>query len=258
VALVTAVLTAFYMTRAVLLTFFGDYRGEAHPHESPVAITGPLIVLASGSVVVGFLNATAFDIHLFTDWVHLGPVAESEPFNYGFAGVSILGALAGIAAGYGLYSRWREREPLRALGPGYALLEQKYYLDTIYMRGIIRPIQYPIARAVDWTNQKILDGVVNTAARVAVRLGGVVDIFDRKVVDGAVNDIAFVTGRSSGLLRYIQSGNVQRYAVLLFAGTALLAIAITRNFPALFIALGVLALGVAWVIFRPRRGEEPT
>jgi NADH-quinone oxidoreductase subunit L len=258
VALLTAVITAFYMTRAVLLTFFGGYRGSAHPHESPVAITGPLMVLAAGSVIVGFLNATAFHIHLFTDWVHLGPVAESEPFNYGFASVSILGALAGIAVGYRLYAGWRERDPLRHLGPGYTLLERKYYLDEIYLRGIIRPIQYPIARAVYWTNQRIIDALVNGGAWMARKLGGMVDRVDRQGVDGAVNGIGWLARRSGRFLRNIQSGNVQGYAALLFAGTALLAIAITRNLVALLIAVGLLVLGVAWLIFRPRRGEEPT
>jgi NADH-quinone oxidoreductase subunit L len=224
----TAILTAFYMTRAVLLTFFGTYRGAAHPHESQPAITMPLVVLASGSVVGGFLNATALHIHLFTDWVHLGPVAESEPFNYGFAAVSIVGALAGIAVGYRLYAGWREREPLRNLGPVYTVLDHKYYLDDIYVRGIVRPVQYPLARGVYWTNQKILDGAVNAAARVTRKLGDVVDVIDRKGIDGAVNEIGNVTRESGGILRYLQSGNVQRYAVFLFVGVAILAILITR------------------------------
>src|SRR6266536_1453050 len=87
VALLTAILTAFYMTRVVLLTFYGEYRGQAHPHESPGSMTGPLVVLAGLSCVAGFLNATALHIHLFTDWVHFGPVVKAEPFNYGFAAV---------------------------------------------------------------------------------------------------------------------------------------------------------------------------
>ena len=227
VALLTAVITAFYMTRAVLMTFFGDYRGHGHPHESSGAITVPLVVLAGLSCVVGFLNATAFHIHLFTDWVHFGPVAQSEPFNYGMAAVSVIGALAAIAVGYRLYSGWRERDPITKLGRGYRLLEQKYYLDTIYLRGIIRPIQYPIARAVYWTNQNILDGIVNAVAWVARKLAWFTyDIVDQKVIDGAVNGVGEVTEASGGLLRYLQSGNVQRYAVFLFAGVAILAVAI--------------------------------
>src|ERR671914_3035664 len=60
VALVTAILTAFYMTRVVLLTFYGDYRGHAHAHEMPRVMTGPLVVLAGLSVVTGFLGAPQF------------------------------------------------------------------------------------------------------------------------------------------------------------------------------------------------------
>jgi NADH-quinone oxidoreductase subunit L len=228
VALLTAILTAFYMTRVVLLTFYGEYRGNAHPHESPPAMTGPLIVLAGLSCVAGFLNATALHIHLFTDWVHFGPVVKAEPFNYGFAAVSILGALAGIAVGYRLYAGWRERDPVMNLGPAYTVLAHKYYLDDLYLRGLVRPIQYRISAAVYWTNQHILDAAVNAAAWVARKVAGGVNTADQRVVDGAVNGIAFSAGASGGLLRYLQSGNVQRYAIFLFVGVAILAIAITR------------------------------
>jgi NADH-quinone oxidoreductase subunit L len=229
VALITAVLTAFYMTRAVLLTFLGDYRGHAaHVHESPPVMTAPLMVLAGLSVVAGFLNATPFGISLFSDWVHFGEEAHHEPFNYGFAAISILGALAGIAVGFGLYRRWRERDPLRRLGPAYVVLERKYFLDDLYLRGIVRPIQYGISAGIYWTNQRILDGAVNAAGWVARKTGIGVDRVDRNVVDGAVNGLAFGAAWSGGLLRYLQSGNVQRYAVFLFVGVAILAIAITR------------------------------
>jgi NADH-quinone oxidoreductase subunit L len=228
VGLLTAILTAFYMTRAVLLTFFGDYRGTAHAHESPAVMTGPLVVLAGFSVVAGFLNATAFDVHLFGEWVHFGE-AGAEAFNYGFAAVSVLGAVAGIVVGFRLYRRWRERDPLRALGPGYTLLERKYYLDDIYLRGVVRPVQYPVAAGVYWTNQRILDGIVNGAAWLTRKLGAFTyDILDQRFVDGAVNGVGQVTRKSGGLLKYIQSGNVQRYAVFLFVGVAIAAIAITR------------------------------
>ncbi len=228
VSLLTAVLTAFYMTRAVLLTFYGEYRGQEHPHESPVAITGPLVVLATFSVFAGFLNATAFHIHLFTDWVHVGPVAKSEPFNYGMAAVSVLGALAAIAVGYRLYAGWRERDPVRALGPGYTLLERKYFLDEIYLRGIIRPIQYQLSAAVYWTNQNILDGLVNAAGWGAKKLGlFTYDVLDQKVVDGAVNGVGQTTELFGGLLKFLQNGKVQWYAGLLFFGVIAFAVIFT-------------------------------
>jgi len=226
--LLTAILTAFYMTRAVFLTFFGEYRGHGHPHESPVSMTGPLVVLAGLSAVTGLLNATAFNLPApFTHWVHFGPEAASEPFNYGFAAVSILGATAGILVGLRLYRRWRVPDPLQALGPGYVVLENKYYFDLVYMRGIIEPVRGPLARGVYWTNQNILDGVVNGAAWLTRRLSVRTRRFDETVVDGVVNGVGRVTRGTGGWLRYIQTGNVQRYAVYLFAGVTLLAIAIT-------------------------------
>jgi NADH-quinone oxidoreductase subunit L len=81
---------------------------------------------------------------------------------------------------------------------------------------------------VYWTNQNILDGVVNGAGRLARAFAGAVNGFDLKVVDGAVNGIGQTAGFTGGLLRYLQSGNVQRYAAFLFAGVVVLAIVFTR------------------------------
>jgi NADH-quinone oxidoreductase subunit L len=227
VALLTAILTAFYMTRAVLLTFLGDYRGHAKAHEMPRVMTGPLVVLAGLSVVTGFMGAPQFGA-VFADWVYFGEAAHHEPFSYGFAAVSILGALAGLAVGYRLYARWRERDPLRRLGPAYTLLDRKYFLDDIYLGGIVRPTQYRLSAAVDWSNRVILDGLVHSFAWFTRLFSRFTDAVDRNVVDGAVNRVAIGKGWTGGLLRYIQSGNVQRYAVLLFVGTAILAVIFTR------------------------------
>jgi len=227
VAAFTAILTAFYMMRTVLLTFYGAYRGHGHPHESPPVITGPLIVLAVLSCTVGFLNATAFNIHEFTDWVHIGAI-EHEPFNYGFAALSVVGALLGLAAGYRLYGRWRDREPLRALGQGYVVLENKYYIDEVYWRGIVRPIRDNVSAAVYWINQNVIDGVVNAAAWATRKVSGGVNEFDHEVVDGAVNGVGQAAGFTGALLRYLQSGNVQRYAAFLFTGVIVAVIIATR------------------------------
>jgi len=226
-AMATAVITAFYMTRAVLLTFFGEYRGHGHPHESPATITGPLVALAVAAAGVGFVGAPQLGAP-FADWVHFGEEAHAEPFSYGFAAISIVGALLGLAAGYRLYARWRERDPLRALGPAYVLLENKYFLDDIYLRGIVRPIQYRVSAWANGFNEVVLDGVVHSFAYLARGLSILVDFLDRRAVDGAVNGVAQLTGESGGLLRYIQSGNVQRYAAFLFIGVAVLTFVFTR------------------------------
>ena len=227
VSVVTALLTAFYMARAVSLTFFGTYRGHGHPHESPRVMTLPLVVLAALAAVAGFFGAPFVDGG-FRELVHFGEEAHIAGFDFALAGLALALGLAGIAAGLLVYRRFRERDPLRRLGAGYRLLERKYYLDDIYLRGIVRPIQYPIARAVNWTNTSILDGIVNGMGKLTRLFGTGTDAVDRRLVDGAVNRVAIGTGWTGGLLRYIQSGNVQRYAVFLFAGVAILAVIFTR------------------------------
>ena len=205
-------------------------------------------------MVAGFVGAP-FVSGGFKSWVHFGAV-EHEPFSYALAVLSVEVGLAGVAIGYRLYATYREREPLTALGPGYTLLVNKYYLDDLYMKGIIRPIQYGISRWVNWTNQNILDGAVNAAAWLTRKLSLGVDEVDRKVVDGAVNGTGILTKLAGTGLRLIQSGDVQSYAALLFAGTVILAIGITRSLVGLLIALGVFLVGLIWAIFRMTRREE--
>jgi len=226
-AVLTALLTAFYMSRAIVLTFFGSYRGQGHPHESPVLMTAPLVILAALAAVVGFFGAP-FVEGGFKSLVHFGEEAHLARFDFALAAMSVALAVIGIWIGWALYRRYRERDPLRSLGPIYTLLERKYYLDDIYLRGIVRPIQYSIAAFVNWTNRYILDGIVNGFGRLTRLLGNATEATDRRVVDGAVNRIAIGTGWTGGLLRYIQSGNVQRYAVFLFVGVTVLAIVFTR------------------------------
>jgi NADH-quinone oxidoreductase subunit L len=110
----------------------------------------------------------------------------------------------------------------------YTVLERKYYLDDVYWKWIIRPIRDPAAAFVYWTNQTILDGAVNGAGSLTKAWSRAIAWFDRTVIDGAVNGAAHIAGFTGGVLRYIQSGNVQRYAVVLFAGVLILAVIFTR------------------------------
>jgi NADH-quinone oxidoreductase subunit L len=226
VMVLTAIVTAFYTTRMVMQTFLGAYRGHGHPHESPLSMTGPLVALATATVFVGWLGAGPVGAAFF-DWVFFEE-PEAVHLVAWVATLSIGIALLGVIAGYLVYRRWQERDPIRSLGPVYTLLENKYYLDDIYWKGIIRPIRDPIAAAVYWFDQKVLDGVVNGSAGVTRGSAEVVNAFDRKVIDGAVNGSANLAGFTGGLLRYIQSGNVQRYAAFLFTGVVVLAIIFTR------------------------------
>jgi NADH-quinone oxidoreductase subunit L len=231
---VTAFMTACYMGRALYLTFFGQYRGHGHPHESPRSMTVPLLLLAAPSVVIGLINAPG--IEKFNEWVHFHVEgAEFElhhhAFNIGLAGFSVLLALAGLGVATWVYylrtapKGVLERSPaLRAL---YNFVVEKYYLDRIFVDGLVGFIKGPLARGVYWTNQKIIDGAVN-AVGVAAKIVGrfTYDVLDQKGVDGVVNGLGIGASETGGLLRLVQSGQVQQYALMLFGAVGLLGLAL--------------------------------
>ncbi len=90
------------------------------------------------------------------------------------------------------------------------------------MDGIVRPTRGPVARAVDWFNGHVLDLVINGAGWLAAVFAKGVYWFDQRGIDGAINASASVTGAGGGILRLLQTGKVQQYAILIFAGTVLL------------------------------------
>jgi NADH-quinone oxidoreductase subunit L len=237
VGLVGALLTAAYMTRCVYLTFFGEYRGHGDPHESPPTLTVPLIVLAVLSVLAGFINATAFGVEKFTEWVEPSvafPELVHAEFNGGLAIASVTLAAVGIGIAAFLWFRKEELGPFRGLTErsafaraGYSFLENKYYLDALYENVIVGSIKGGIARASYWVNQRVIDGFVDGVGEGAARVGRFAyDVVDQEGIDGAVNGVAVSTGETGGLLRYVQSGRVQRYALLLFAAVGLLSLAL--------------------------------
>jgi NADH-quinone oxidoreductase subunit L len=238
--LVTAALTAAYMTRAVYLTFFGEYRGEGTPHESPRLMTVPLWILSGFAVVIGFANLPGFFAkgpiddfaHRFETWVQPAtegfPELEIAEFSVGLALGSTAVALVGVLLGYAYYFREKgprgltERSGLARAG--YRFLENKYYLDYLYTDVIVGTIKGPIARATYWFNQNVIDRVVNAAGTDSVRAGRLLYRYvDQGVVDRSVNAAGAGAEESGQLLRRIQTGRVQQYGVLLFGGAFLLA-----------------------------------
>jgi NADH-quinone oxidoreductase subunit L len=235
VGLVGAFLTAAYMTRVVYLTFFGEFRGHGEPHESEPAITVPLIILAAFAVLAGFLNAAAIHVEDFTKWVEprvAFPALVHPAFDYGAAAISLVVAVLGIGIAAYLWFQHEELGPFKGLTQrnkvahaGYEFLANKYYLDALYENVIVASIKGPIAAAAYWVNQNVIDAVLNGTARGARAAGKFTyEKLDQKGVDGAVNEVAAITGESGGLLRYLQSGRVQRYALLLFAAVGLLSL----------------------------------
>ena len=227
VFIVTAGITAFYTARMVLLTFFGEYRGHGEPHEAPPTMTGPLVFLAMCTMGVGLLGSPQLG-SVFGDWVFF-----EHPHEGTFvAWIALLGtvvAVGGLLLGYALYKQRKERDPMEsALGPMWNVLQNRYYIDAFYMRAIVYPTRDTLSAAVYWTNQHVLDAIVNGAATLARVASRAIMWIDRNIIDGFVNGLGETAGSSGGLLKYLQSGNVQWYAAGLFVGVIALAIVFIR------------------------------
>ncbi len=230
-AIAGAFVTAFYMARVVYLAFFGSYKGEAEPHEAPAVMTYPLVGLAVFSVIAGWVNVPgAFTA--FTEWLAARAHAALDPhataLNWGLAGAGTLAALAGIAAGIGLFRRdassqaQRDRFRVPLL---YPVLRRGYYFDDLYARALVNPIKGPVARAVNWTNDVIIDGVVNAFGAATRRLSLLVyGGLDQRGIDLTINAAAAAADRAGSVLRRAQTGKVQQYAAALFAGAVLLVV----------------------------------
>jgi NADH-quinone oxidoreductase subunit L len=215
VGLVTAALTAYYMTRLFVLTFYGEDRwkkaGSSHgdegagaePHESPGVMALPLVVLAALALVGGLLDLPG---HLSFDplgW--LAPVFggalyqahQSPGTQWVLAVVDAVVAVGGLGASYVLWSR---RVDIPALEP--VVLQKSYFIDEIYDTAIGRPAE----------------GFARLAA-----------VFDSQVIDGAVNGVARLARGAGGGLRRIQTGFVRQYALgIVIGAVALLAYMLTR------------------------------
>ena len=159
------------------------------------------------------------------------PQLNHAPFKWSKAGLSMLIVFAGFLLSLfvciQLYAKKNKKfvgltERNKVLGFGYKLLVNKYYLDVLYEKIIVRSIAHPIANAVYWFNQKVLDGVVNGAGTTAKGVAGwVYRNIDQRVVDGAVNGTGSVAQGAGSALRPVQSGKVNQYGALLFGAAAI-------------------------------------
>ena len=211
VGVLTGGLTAFYVTRAIWLTFHGEPRDRHlhdHAHESPRVMTVPLLVLAVGSVLVGFIGFPPGNgfIHAF-----LGPVVEagragqSLPPTTGtnwsefllLAAISTTVGVAGILVGLSMYARGRPDPAAvsRAAGPYYDVLVNKYYVDELYDRRLV--------------------GAMKAVA-------GAAWAFDIHIIDGLVNRLGWAIRLGGGALRRVQTGVVGNYAFSIVAGLLLI------------------------------------
>jgi NADH-quinone oxidoreductase subunit L len=240
VGILGAMMTAAYMTRCVYLTFYGEPRGHAAdphhpPHESGPVIVVPLYILSALAVVSGFLFNWPFgpdSIKLrFEHYVqpvgaYFPAIGESE-FVWGVAIVSTLLGLAGIGLSYLYWFRGRfhgATQRSKLARTGHSVLVKKYGFDILYENYIVGATKGPIARAANWFNQNIIDGVVNGTATISRAVAGwTYRRVDQGAIDGAINGSGAGAEGTGQLLRRMQSGHVQQYGALLFGGAVVLA-----------------------------------
>lgn len=157
---ITAALTAFYMTRSLMLTFMGTYKGHAHPHESPFPMTIPLIVLSILAMFGGIYLVEILPEYLS----HV--LGEIEAHAHESLVESILGSgvgIAGVFVGVLFYTVFRS---LPALISKYMfvltdLSKGKYYFDELYSSLIIRPLEEISFFLWKWIDACFIDGIVN-------------------------------------------------------------------------------------------------
>ena len=202
VMLLGAALTAYYMTRIMLMTFFGEKRWqpdeaghEPHPHESPLVMTVPMLILAVGSVAAGFVFDSG---ERFVKWLEpvTGLAHGDSPVSHGE--VSIAATVVMLLGVGGAWLQYGRRE-VPAVAPAGRLLTR------IARRDLLQ----------DDFNHVAFVQTGNYLTRGLVYL-------DHKLVDGVVNGTAATFGGLSGRLRRVQNGFARSYAVSMFGGTALL------------------------------------
>ncbi len=234
VGVVVAGMTAFYMFRLMYLTFHGEERfsGEAahHPHESPSSMTTPLIILAAGSIGVGYLGLPAWT-GVTNGFEHfLEPVLPAAKASaHGSHSqeilltlVSVTVAAVGIYLAYHFFIRRREKadQMREKFSRIYGLLYNKYYVDEAYDTVVVNGTKAWASGMVKF-DERVVDGLVNASAaatRISAWLSGQVDIH---IVDRIVNLTAEIVGFFSAVLRRLQTGLVQSYVLFLVVGIVL-------------------------------------
>ena len=234
IAIAGAFVTAFYMTRAVALTFHGEYKGHGHPHEAPRVMTGPLIALAIPAVLFGLFNIPGVELPVignFTEWlaVRVVPMGDhhAEGIDLLLAGSGMLAALLGIFLGWRIWGRDRDTQAERdrfEIPALYPLLRNKYYVDDL-ADGVTAGTMGPIARSVNWVNDYVIDGIVNGAGALTKGLGAFVyGVVDQRGVDGVIHGLGAGADGAGSALRRWQTGRVQQYAASVVGGALILII----------------------------------
>lgn len=197
IGVLTAGLTAFYMFRLLFITFFGSFRGteeqRLHVHESPATMTIPLIILALLSVIGGFVGVPEVFVHggekLATFLSPVIPVSSHAEVSHSteilLMVLTTVVAVVAILIAWARYKTYKEEQPT----PFGKILQNKWYVDEIYDNIFVRPI-----------NQL---GVIANK------------YFERSGIDALVNGVGKLVNYGSRQMRWLQSGQVGSYVLLM-------------------------------------------
>lgn len=203
VGLLTAALTAFYMFRLLFITFNGTFKGTEeqrhHIHESPAAMTVPLVILALLSVVGGFINIPEVFVHggerltaFLSAVVPSGEVPVEHSTEWMLMGLTTVVALIAIGIAWSRYKTYSEEKETAVA----KVLENKWYVDELYNGLIVQPLN---------------------------KFGAFVNRFiERDTIDGLVNGVGKAVNYGSRQLRWLQSGQVGNYVLLMVVSMVLL------------------------------------
>jgi NADH-quinone oxidoreductase subunit L len=232
-ALLTVFLTAFYIFRAIFMAFFGEARTEAAREavESPGIMTGPMLLLALLSIVSGFVGTPLGDY--FGEFVRPSEFAattlseslgvEPHGFSVVLAVVSVAVALAGIGLAYALYVQRPERAGAlaRRFSGLHAFLDKGWYFDDLYGATFVRGARF---------------------------LGRLTREFDSTALGGLVRGVGRGASGLGDLLRRLQTGGVQNYALFILVSVLVLGIIVGAQYAFLVVALIALVTIVTFAV----------
>jgi len=193
IALMTSAITAFYMFRLYFSIFWNKETALHHYHgEGPLSMKLPLVILSAGALLAGLIP---FSHYVTSD----GKLLETH-LHLGFSVAPVLLAIGGIALAFILYKKQNKMPDKIAasLGGLYKSAYHKFYIDEAYLFITKKIIFNLIAKPAAW--------------------------IDKNIVDGTMNGIAAVTGKTSEIIKGVQSGKVQNYAIYFFGGIVTLAV----------------------------------
>jgi len=226
-----ALLTAFYMTRQVCYVFLGYWRGGKVAHESPRAMTLPMVVLALFALALGLIGTPLWPwFQAFVE--NRGVFFDFGAFNHAelllLMGASSLIVFLGLGLGFSLYGddapKPEAPDRLEKQAPRlWAVLRDRFYVDEFYGATVIAFYQW-WARVADWLDRWVWGGMVHAVAWLVGRWAELNRLLDVYWVDGGFDKTCEELSAGGGLLAGVQSGRVQSYLRILAVAVVALAI----------------------------------